>query len=115
MNARVARRVLAGGLWLDMVKPGWQNLIDWDRLDITNNTACVAGQALRDEAERESDAGGFRWLTGYDMLRELYGLSPDERAALGFSTDDLDDAGENDPWRELRNAWLDLWAPADLR
>lgn len=111
MNARIMKRVVAGGLWLDMVKPGWQQLIDWGLLDITHGGMCVAGQVFAGEAAQARDNGGPDWLIGYDMLRQTYSMSPVERGALGFTTDDADDQGEGDPWDDLRDAWLALWGP----
>lgn len=115
MDSRIVRRVLAGGLWLDMISPGWQDRVDWDRLNMTNTSMCVAGYAFADLAQEEISAGGFRWLTGYDMLREVYALTPAQRAALGFTTDDEDDQGWADPWNALDEAWRALWGrPAGL-
>lgn len=112
MNARIVRRVIAGGLWLSMVEPGWRQRMDWDRLDMTVTTECVAGQVfgplVADTADRDPWAPVS---SGYDMLLDRYGMDPATRARLGFTTDDQDDAGEADPWSDLDEAWRTLWGP----
>lgn len=113
MNARIVRRVVAGGLWLSMVKPGWQALIDWNVLDVSNSTLCVAGQVFASDAKAEQESTGECWWSGYDMLRTRYGLAPWDRAGLGFTTDDVDDQGDADPWQAIQDAWRTLWGPQD--
>jgi len=111
MKARVAHRVIAGGLWLDMVRPGWRDAIRWGDVNLCNTTLCVAGQVFREDAlEYAETDDGNSWYTGYDMLRVRYGMGPAERARLGFTTDDMDDLSEEDPWGTLEHAWRVLWA-----
>lgn len=111
MNARIMERVIAGGLWLTMVKPGWQRLIDWGSLDMAHSGWCVAGQVFADEALRAREDRDEPWLVGYDVLRTRYDLTLAERARLGFTTDYADDASDDNQWEDLRDAWIALWAP----
>lgn len=45
----VGTMVREGAEWLDQVRPGWQDSVDTDRLDIGSGEWCVIGQVFADE------------------------------------------------------------------
>lgn len=54
--------VEAGAAWLDRVKPGWPQLIDLQRLDMSMPTSCVLGQVFEEEALHDDyTPSGYTW------------------------------------------------------
>jgi hypothetical protein len=119
MQEIFVKRALAGGLWLHMMRPGWQSKVNWDELDLTSLTDCVAGQVFAGEATgKYAHAHPADWAIvtrladGYAVLRTL--LSLDDREALGFSVraSSLGIMGDVGPWaQEQAQAWRAVWAP----
>jgi hypothetical protein len=107
LNAAKAA-ALAGGLWLDMVAPGWQQGINWDALDITSTFQCIAGQVF-------DGCPGF-CHSGYDHVALCLSTRHADRVALGFVSPDWepDEEGEDPGFYddfELEHAWRMLWHP----
>lgn len=46
MTETVQERVARGAAWLDEQKPGWEDLIDFDTLDLSSCSLCVVGQVF---------------------------------------------------------------------
>lgn len=98
--APIAQRVLAGALWLDLVRPNWRDLVDLHQLDITNPDDCVLGQVFHDEG-REHANFGYSWachVFGWDWVQSS-DPQPQPHVALGFTALNW---GE---WDELQHLW----------
>lgn len=104
--ARMA--VLAGGLFLDMVAPGWLETISWDDFDIRSTLFCVAGQTF---GHSDCARGCY---SGYEHLERCLGLDEGERIRLGFvwPTGYPGDTAYNAT--DLENAWREVWGPEQV-
>jgi hypothetical protein len=85
-----AARVAKGAALLDEKRPGWEQLIDLDILDIENGTCCVTAQLSGQEA----------WYAG---MRQL-GLNMRSYTEHGFRADD----GDQQDYPALNTLWKDL-------
>jgi hypothetical protein len=72
-----ADRVRAGALVLDEMEPGWERLIDQDRLDMGNSYTCILGQ-LYDGYEIAPDMGEPNEDLGFYLAGSLTWQSPEE-------------------------------------
>lgn len=78
------KRVRTGAQWMDHEKPGWEEDIDREKLDIQNCDNCVLGQAL----------GGY-------VSRSLPCFSIEFAVDHGFTANSLPQE-----WLPLKTAWL---------
>jgi len=85
-----AARVAKGAALLDEKRPGWEQLIDLDILDIEDGTRCVTAQL----------SGQNAWYTGMQQL----GLNVRTYTDHGFRADD----GELRDYSALNTLWEDL-------
>jgi hypothetical protein len=100
----ITERVERGAALLDERRPGWLDLIDLDRLDLTSGCDCVAGQA----------GGGEPG--GYTETLAILGLSAgDDEIEHGFDAEaDVDlpvgefSAAISREYAALTEAWRDL-------
>ena len=101
------RRALAGGLWLDMISPGWRDTVDWSVFDIDNPRRCVLGQVFT--GHHSQFVPGYL-ISGWQYALETFWRGdwrPSE--ALGFTPTRVE-------WGQstagmLQAAWLALWGP----
>lgn len=87
---------LRGARWLEEIRPGWADRVDWDILNLGSVTGCVAGQVF-------ADCPGV-CLNGYTHLSLCLGTSRGERVALGFLPPDDGAYDEED----LESAWHEV-------
>ena len=66
----IETQVARGAAWLDERKPGWENLVDIDKLVMSDSDNCIAGQVFRDEAAEHPD---WHVTDGYDYVYDLMG------------------------------------------
>lgn len=79
---------------LDKIKPGWENLIDTQTLDIFQCDKCVLGQVFEEEANREG------YLTGYHLgMNRLWDQLFNGGTGVAFS-----DTRGHDQWVQEINA-----------
>jgi hypothetical protein len=95
------RRVVAGGLWLDLVRPGWQALIDWDVMDMCTADRCIAGQVFAEEAAGEAYPSGGFWYVA-DVLMDG---NTDQAEAFGLIS------GYDVSFTALDQAWREVFGP----
>lgn len=55
---------------LDQVKPGWESLVDLDKLSMISLSHCVLGQVFKEEAAASERIWGFGY--GNDALKGIY-------------------------------------------
>lgn len=80
---------------LDKVKPGWEQLVNTEALDLYSGYNCIAGQVFKDEA-----ALGGEWSNGYgyavlDPSGPLYHLTEAQGIAVSWNP------GYRQPWIDL--------------
>jgi hypothetical protein len=97
-----AARVAKGVALLDEKRPGWEQLINLDRLDIRDGTVCVTAQL----------SGESHWHAGMTQL----GLHRDTYIAHGFNAEsdscdccDSDDVPEGYVQEDAYDALNALW------
>lgn len=88
--------------FLDSVKPGWENLIDLDKLDMQSSTNCVLGQVYADNVDNER---GYFWALDNVVDAEEY-----DNEFCGYTNKWKDQVRKrmntvNNPniWNDLRN------------
>lgn len=111
IDEAIARRVLAGSIFLAMVRPGALSKVDAARLNMAEPTLCVLGQL----AQREDWGSNGPWMPGFHDMVPRLGLDFHESAAaLGFyATGSMDNPLDRDPlgaeeYRKLTRAWREL-------
>jgi hypothetical protein len=102
-----ADRATAGAAYLDKVWPGWHDLIELDRLDLSDCWACILGQLF----ENYCDAEDNLIMPG----RQVPGATDLEMTALGFSLvadadadDSLDVTAIHQDYDWLTACWINL-------
>lgn len=80
------QRVEVGMAWLDFRLPGWDELIDLDRLNVENPCDCLLGQTIGD----------------WDL--HVVGMDMDQLAACGFDASTSHD-GMGDEYAALTEIW----------
>src|SRR5437764_14197069 len=88
----ITRRVAAGAAFLDQEIPGWDRLIDLDRLDIGSGCRCVLGQINRNEDNP---------ALSYDLGMTVLGLDDRDSGTLGVNGDRRDLYALTDEWRAV--------------
>lgn len=96
----VADRVAAGAAWLDTTRPGWESLIDLDRLSMTDCNACVLGQSFGDYWDALDTYGPGTWT--WDRENTRWAI------AHGFQARDT----ETDAWSRIEEGDYDDLADA---
>lgn len=61
------QRVAKGAAWLDKEVPGWERKIDLSKLNLSDCTDCICGQAMADMLE------GY-YCSGFDRALEMVGV-----------------------------------------
>jgi len=91
----VVERVAAGAAWLDATRPGWSDLIDLDRLELTSSNCCVLGQVFESyHLAPGAGSAGFRaWSSDHGFT-----VSVGSAGARYWATD----------WAGLQDAWTSL-------
>lgn len=115
------KEVAAGAAWLDENFPGWEREIDLGTLDMSNCSACICGQSLREliaTDENVFDGFSVAVVLGANVKSDWqwtiqHQKAIDWAATHGFALplkgiDWDDDTVVSNSWKKLENLWLDL-------
>lgn len=99
--ADAMKRVSRGAKLLNKNQPGWQNEIDLDRFDITDEHVCIIGQVF----------GSYDWISSAGIESEegsFYGFDcrTDEWTAYDCLTYDAKTEYSSQDYSMLQEAWL---------
>lgn len=100
ISEHIIERVVKGAAYLDTIRPGWEDEIDLEILDITDASCCVLGELYADEVPADDEH-----LNGYDYATKKFSWSIGDAAAHGFTVASW---GEPKQWEELQAAWEEL-------
>lgn len=102
LAAKVAdQRVARGAALLDRALPGWAQLIDLGKLDLSDTTMCVLGQLFEDRLEEKAAAPEF-CDSNFAVGRHVLGLDGLAIVQHGF---DKFSREMRPSFRELDDAW----------
>jgi hypothetical protein len=96
------KEVNAGAKFLDEHRPGWEDEIDLDTLDLASTCGCVLGQL------HGRDHPYSRLGLRFDRMLSRLGLDEDDACRLGFDIYDPDGDYDDSLFDKLTASWKRL-------
>ena len=103
-------QIAAGIRYLDENEPGWDQIVNVDKLQMTWGDSCVLGQI--DKVRGEDDSMARVVGKGYGHYLNTHDLSPSWAEAHGFLVTATDDEAD---WQSKKAQFNTEWKQAILR